>query len=598
MKRKALSLLLVLAMVLAVFAGCGQKEAEKKEETSTTTPAQSETKTEEKKEEVKADEPPTKITLACTSILQTEPCQWYETDVWKEIWKLANVEIEYIQYDAELYKLMLTSGDTPDLVVSGIGDNIDDVMNSGLLVNMDEYAEYAPNMFSDTFAQRNELTRKMKGGKDNELLFVALGIGKENARGAADTSRGYSIRWDWYKEIGCPEMHSSDDYLDVIEQILKNHPTTENGEQVYGIGLYDNLTQWYMMQTFEEPILLNPWLIHNSSFMVGLADNVLVNGYTNTERSAYWAAVKFYNKAWNRGLIDPDSFTQTSDERTTKATAGRYVSEHPTRSNSLYNEAKKSDPNTTIGMQRIPTDNYLVFADKKMLTGDFPVYSIWLGKNSKNIEACMRLLNVLHDEDVQRMLWSGFEGIHWNYVDGVPALTDEAIKMIADGGEAIQKAGFNQDWLPGHIIQRSFEHSDGYPLCLADTDEMRNATMNSLQKDVSEYYGVQYVSQHGTKMVAAGEAVDMSNDCAQLIASFMPSRPTDVDRIIEKCNDVLYRALPKLVQAKDQAEFDAIQAQVLKDLAEAGVEDAWTWIKAEYDKAYAEIRPIFEACTW
>jgi len=92
--------------------------------------------------------------------------------------------------------------------------------------------------------------------------------------------------------------------------------------------------------------------------------------------------------------------------------------------------------------------------------------------------------------------------------------------------------------------------------------------------------------------------IDMSNDCAQLISSYMPSRPTDVNRIIEKINDILYRAIPELVMAKDKAEFAAIQAQVLKDLADAGEAEAWAWIQEEYAKASAVVRPIFEQCEW
>jgi len=112
MKRKSfISILLVLTMVLSVFAGCGQKEAEiKKEEASTQTPAQSEIKTEEKKEEkkeeVNVDEPPAKITLACSGGLQTDPVPWYEMDMWKEIWKLANVEIEYKINSTQLKEIL------------------------------------------------------------------------------------------------------------------------------------------------------------------------------------------------------------------------------------------------------------------------------------------------------------------------------------------------------------------------------------------------------------------------------------------------------------------------------------------------------------
>jgi len=454
-------------------------------------------------------------------------------------------------------------------------------------------------MFNETFGQRNDLIAEMKGGDDNALYFIASGVGKENARGGVDTSRGYSVRWDWYKEIGAPVMKSSDDYLDVIEQILAAHPKTEKGETVYGMGLAGSgLSNWYFRACFEEPILLNPWLISNSQYMVGIDDAKIYNGYTNLERSAFWTDMKFYNEAYKRGLLDPDSFTQTGDEFTTKVKAGRYVSTQPNRNNSLYEEMKKSDPETLAGYVRIPTENYLVFSDKKMLTGDFPSGYTWISAKTENVEACMRVMNTLHDLDVQRMLWSGFEGVHWNYVNGVPTLTEETLQMIMEDGDARHTSGVYMGFNPGRILQMSFMHPDGYPICLNDTDENRAATLSPLFQDIAEHYGVSYPTQAGVKLVEEGKATDMSNDSAQLIASYMPSRPTDISRIIENINNILYKAVPKLVMAKDDAEFAAVQQQVLKDLADAGEADAWNWVETEYEKAAAVVRPIFEACEW
>jgi len=115
---------------------------------------------------------------------------------------------------------------------------------------------------------------------------------------------------------------------------------------------------------------------------------------------------------------------------------------------------------------------------------------------------------------------------------------------------------------------------------------------------VANYYGAEYGAQAVFKLVEEGRTIDASNDCGQLIASVMPVQPTDVSRTLEKLNDILYRAIPELVMAADEAAFEAVQARVIKDLEAAGAAEAWEWCSTEYYKAREEILPIFEAVTW
>jgi len=278
--------------------------------------------------------------------------------------------------------------------------------------------------------------------------------------------------------------------------------------------------------------------------------------------------------------------------------AGRYVGE-ATRTAYLYNESLKKDPETLTGFIRVPSANQVVAGNKKMLLGDFPTKYMFVSAETENLEAVMRFLNVLHDLDTQRMIYSGIEGEHWNYVDGVPTFTDEMQNMIATNDEKLAQIGVsvtNMTML--EMVQASFEHTDGYPVNLTDSDEARAAVQSSLSRDLAEHYGVEYATQASMKLVEEGKTIDMSNDSAQLIASAMNAMPTDISRIVEKCNDCLYRSVPELIMAKDEAEFKAIQERVLKELADVGEAEAWEWCLAEYETAKERILPIFEANAW
>ncbi len=573
-----ISMILVLAMLVSALAGCGKQETKEKE--------------------------PTVITVGSTRVWQDTPVMWYETEVWKAIQEKANVKIEYIQYDKELFNLMLTSGDVPDLMYSEISDKIDDVVKSGLALDMTPYLEeYAPNMLSGDYAQRNDLVSLFKGGEEKALYFIAPRIGVENLNGGVDSSRGYNIRWDYYEEMGAPEIKNDDDYIALLEKMQALHPTNEKGEKVYAVGNYDNpgLSNWYQRAAVLKNVRGNMFFLSPSQYMTDNVTGELFNGYTDTERGAFWVDMAFYNKLYNKGLMDPESFTQTNQEYTTKIKAGRYLASMPTRNNGLYDEMKKVDPETTAGLIRIPSENAVAFANKKNLLGDFPTAYTFVSAKTKNVEAVMRLLNVLHDEDTIRMFYSGMEGVHWNYVNGVPTYTDEMKELLKNqGGDEFKKLGVMHQNVAYSLIPvtDTFIHSDGYPVSLSESDSVRAETLSGLQQAMADYYEVSYPSQATMKLVEAGKAIDLSNDFGQLVRAAMPATTTDVNRGIEKINDVLYRAIPKLVKAKNQAEFDAVQAQVLKDLKDAGEPEVWNWVKTEHAKAFAKVQPIFEKCEW
>ena len=123
---------------------------------------------------------------------------------------------------------------------------------------------------------------------------------------------------------------------------------------------------------------------------------------------------------------------------------------------------------------------------------------------------------------------------------------------------------------------------------------MRVDGLSPLDQNVAEYYGVQYPSQAAVALVEAGKTIDLSDDCGQLVATAMEAQPTDIARILEKCNEVIYRAIPKLVMAASEAEYAKVQEEVLAELAAAGEADAWAWCLEAYNSAREIVYPIFK----
>lgn len=522
---------------------------------------------------------------------------WGKSTVISRMMKDLNVEITLNEYDTERLNLLLASGDLDDIMCVG-QTAISAVMTNHMALNLDEYLDETVYMNNETYRARNEISRALLSDNGN-LYFICPRIGVEAPKGGTDLSRGYVLRWDYYKEIGAPEIHNDDDYIAALAEMKALHASTDDGREIHGMGCYDDLTCWFTRGAFLEPAMLNIWTFNATQYMSGVDDSQLYNGYTNFERSAYWNDMAFYNKLYLAGLLDPDSFTQTSADWNEKHNSGVYLGSWY-RMNGLYNNEVQQNPDTLAGFIVIPSDNAVVFCDKTLLTGDAPSMVTFASAKTEHPKEVVAVLDYIHNPDYCRAVFVGVEGEGWEYdADGVPHILDniaELRRTLGDANDTFRETSGIYPYLGGlNMLQNTFMHPDGHCIDLRQDVSSRAASLTDLQKDYCEFYGVEYPSQASLKHVESGEAVNLSGDYGQLVSMGASSVPLDVSRIVTKCNDILYRALPRLVMAEDAETFEAVRAQVLADLENAGEATAWEWYLDAYNASREIVSPIFEA---
>lgn len=544
-------------------------------------------------------EEPTVVTLALWHSFEKID-EWKNSNELRQLEELYNIRLDYQYYDADQFSLMMASGDLPDIVTC-TNSYITTVIENGMALDLDPLlAEYCPNMLLDIYAASNELSRKFMGGPDDHLYFVTPGIGPENLNSSDNSYWGYGVRWDLFKEIGAPELNNNDDFIDAMKKMIELYPTTPNGDKVYGLASCDLFARWYQFGCMVmDGGALNPWVFGGTMYMSSWEDTVLYNGYTNTERSAYWTAMRFFNKLYNEGLLDPDSFIMTRDEMIAKYTAGRYVASIPYEGAQLYAEMRKDDPDTLAGIVRIQSPNLFVFADKLALTGNMPSDNIFINAKSPNWEAALKVIDYFHDPDVIRMVYSGVEGVDWVIDEtGTPVLTEKAINDMQTyvvGSDDYRNNtgifGSLTEWTP---FQATGVHPDGHPYQLRQEYVYRAMALSPLLKDFAEYFGYSCPSEYTMSFVNEGKTISLIGDYGQMIASGIGEIPMDIKRIMDACSDIAYRALPELVMAATEEEFLAVQARVMKDLEDAGEPVAWEWSENAFNTVKAEMQPIFE----
>lgn len=543
---------------------------------------------------------PTVVTLALCHSSDLIDGKWYKSNEIKMLKELYNIDLQYQYYDADQFAMLMAGSDLPDLMTCG-QSYLETVRTMGIALNLDEYKDQLPNVFSDIYTGTNELSRSLLGGENKELLFLFPCIGPEETNCNDNTSWGLRLRWDLYKELGCPEIKNADDWINVMEQMVAMHPTNAAGEKVYGIGTWNAYSRFYQTGCMLiEGGNLNPWVFGTAMYMSGWDDDVLYNGYTNMDRSAYWTAVKFFNKCYRKGLFDPDSFVMTSDELKAKVRADRYVSAVPYEGKELYAEMSQTDPDTIVAIVNVGSNAGFCFANKPQMPGNAPSDNIFVNKNAKNLEATLKVLDFFSDPEIVRTCMNGIKGVDWDYdAEGKPYLTEKAINDIQTYGlntnEYYEATGIYGNFSEWTRFVSTGVAPDGYTYDLTQTYEMRAKTLNSWQKDFAAYHNVSCPSEYYMQQVEAGLVNDLSNDYGQMIALAIPEAPVEIKMIMDECSKIGQDSLAALIMAETDEEFAAVQADVLQQWADAGEPEAWAWAEKAFNDAKAIVEPSFQA---
>lgn len=521
--------------------------------------------------------------------------EWFNGELFQKYLNEINCEIQFTYYDSDPFAALLAGGDLPDIIIA---DSImSNVMSNGLAMNIAPYLEeYAPNMLKGLAGEAMKLSSELMGDGEGGIYLIPPCVGIHNAStdetaSGIDLSRGYIVRWDYYKEIGCPPINSEEDYLNVLMQMQANHPTTEDGSPTY-LWAFKSSDIGYrgaFIKT-EGSSGVNHWSLYQ--FKSDIMTNDVINGYLDTENGPYWIDMKWVNMIYraNPDLLDMDAFTMTSDERDAKLAKGQYMGTKQGTS-VLYKAEKEKNPDTIADYVVVPSENTTAYYNITMPLGNMPSRFLFVTKDCEQVDLALQFLNFIYDEDFCRQLYSGEQGVTWDYDEnGVPKMTDEALadkaagglywKDPSDGGAGYYgRITYLTGYNPGVL------HSDGYPMNLASVPESAAKAMDPVQVDMCETYGVEFINDIFDGMT------DFRNDMGEAIAACMTEIPMDKLRVIEQCNDILEVGKATLAFCESEEEFNAAAEEICAELRATGIEEIFEWYQGEWDK----VKDLFNA---
>jgi len=473
---------------------------------------------------------------------------------------------------AEKLQALMAGGALPDIVIFNSTKDVENAIRGNMLVNLDDNLAKLPNVVKNA-AKSMQFFRDNISTGTGKAYAVANGVGP--AELGTETSWGPYLRWDLYKAAGSPAINTFDDYLTTLKKMQGLQPATADGKKVYGITLWKDWDSTSMFLATE----IGPTLGIDCGDQLGQLPFLQVdftNGTTmNTldESSQYIQALKFYYKANQMGLVDPDSLTQTWDTAKSKLTEGRVLFSWWDWYNDNYDTTAHTNGTTPTGFKAVFP------ANTKMLTlGDNNIGNtktpIAISSATKNLDACLKLVDFLYSVDGLQVLINGKEGTTWKLENGKPVLTTDGLKYandltveMADGGkweDGRRVLGFTGLSI-AFINPKTTEALNSKLWTSSKKNDIANQT--KVDKDWTSVMGYQYTIDY-----AAAKKLTVTMPLAK---SLIIPLTDDISALASKIGDIVKTYSWKMIFAKNEAEFNSLYAEMKTKAEGLGVKTVY-----------------------
>ncbi|MBB6635905.1 extracellular solute-binding protein [Cohnella thailandensis] len=530
--------------------------------------------------------------LVTLRVLVMEPgTKWNkypDSKVAQDIAEKVGVKIEYVEADENKFNVLLASGDLPDIVRTDVNKYQKQLIEGNLIVPMDDMLADRGKDITANIATVVDYSKKNWSNGTGSLYFLPPQVQPKPGTAVKPITIGPTIRWDWYKEIGAPELNTMDDLLNAVEQIVEKHPTTDDGKKVYGVSMWQD---WGLWPYLIPPLTFTGLTGATSDLTASQIGGAEFISTLTDENSNFWTAMDFYNKAQRRGLLDPDSLTMKNNDYMAKATAGQIVVGPATWAMGDFNAQHTNDGK---GFLVVPAGKVAWTGGVNPLGWQDKAYAI--SKSSKNPEKAMEFLNYIFSYDGARTMYNGVEGKDWTLVDGKPTLTEETLALKATGGVPLESSGLGLDLniigLGGDLINPE----DGQPVNLFNTEEALAKAATPLEKDFAEHYGATYSGQVFEKLIDEGKLItfttwmDGMSDDEILKRNTVPGVTLNDDWKKKEAalKELATRQAAKIVLSKDDAAFAKNKQEALDAFKKAGAEEFTKYYNDEVTRLRTE----------
>ncbi|MDR2994251.1 MAG: extracellular solute-binding protein, partial [Bacillus cereus] len=241
--------------------------------------------------------------------------------IFKRLEDNTNVHIDWTNYNADFAEkrnLDIASGELPDAIFNaGAGDY--DLLNwaeSGVIVPLEDLIDdYMPNLkkIYDENPQYRQLSMAPDGHIYSFPWIEELGEGKESIHTVNDMAW---INVEWLDRLGLDMPETTDELMTVLEA-FKNDDPNGNGQKdeipFSFINNGGNEDLKFLFAAFGDGDNDDHLIVDNDGKVQFTAD-----------KEGYKEAIKYFNKMYEKGLIDPEAFEQDWNTYVAKGKEEKY----------------------------------------------------------------------------------------------------------------------------------------------------------------------------------------------------------------------------------------------------------------------------------
>lgn len=534
-RRKLISVLLAATMMAAMFAGCGSDAA--------STDAKENADGADSTEAGGVKEFTAFFAVPGSEINDDNEIQQIIADKTgvkvKETWLTG-------QTAEEAVGMMITGGELPDFICGGSGQS--QLYDADVLVALDDYLDDYPNI-KNFFTQQQWDQLRQDDGHIYWILQFSNIKGEEKV--CTHNDEAFWIQARVLKWADYPEIRTMDQYFDLIERYNEANPTMEDGTENIPYTILCDDWRYFCLEN--APQFLDGY--PNDGSCIVDPETLTVIDYNTTD-----TAVKYFqklNEEYQKGIVDPESFTQTYDEYIAKLSTGRVLGMIDQWWDFAYTagDAIKQAGLDAQGCDYIPLPITIDESVKNQWHCSGGVLNVSDGlaitTSCEDVEAALQFVDDLLSQDIHNLRFWGVEGVDYNVDDnGEFYRTEEQRTRAVD---TAYKASHTCTY--SYFPQYSGTSDDG--INANKPDGQANEFFDGLNDDVKEAFSA-YGAETYVDMIGTNEAPGAWYPMWSYSNSF--TTDTEGGMAWNKIGEIKHEYLPQVVMAKD---FDAAWAEYM-----------------------------------
>jgi putative aldouronate transport system substrate-binding protein len=372
--------------------------------------------------------------------------------------------------------VMVAGGDYPDFIDGGEGTQA--LLDAGALIPLEDKIDKYPNIAKFLSASdRKRITKE-----DGHIYYIpqfSTVQGKEtdtNHNGEAFWIQKAILEWANY-----PKIKTLDEYFDLIEKYKAANPTID-GQPTIGFEILSDDWRYFCLENPPQFLAGYP---NDGKAIIDPKTGVAKNYNTIPEAEQYY---KKLNQEFNKGIVDPETFTASYDQYISKLSTGRVLGmidqkwQFDNANKALLQQQK--DERTYVPLPLVIDPNVKPqYRSKLEFNGGG---GIGITTSCKNVDGALKVINDLLDPEVINLRT-------WGEKDKDYKVDDKGVFSRTEEQRANAK---NQDWVNANFCPYSW--FPNYRGMLADGINCANAgdqpdefyaTLSKTDKNILDHYG-------------------------------------------------------------------------------------------------------------